>query len=310
MLDENAALIETPPPAAHVTSRSDECRAAMNVSYLSFPTPHEPARDAIRILIPLSRASFSISHSETEGRTQPVLVHAPFVSIIPAHQPHVIDGRERLEVIVITLDQRMYERRVREATGGMAPNLVGRYAAWDPFVREVGSSLHRDFQQRSLPGDDYLKSLAAVLAVHVARNYQSVGASACDIGLDAEKLIRVQAFVSNHLERALTVQQLADVIHMSPFHFARRFKQATGCTPHDYVTLQRVERSKKELRDSDLPLVDVAFDVGFKTQGHFTVVFHKAVGMTPRVYRLLNRRSSTTSALHRAKRMTADRLTA
>ena len=292
MLGENAALIEPPPPAAYVTPRSDECRAAMNVSYLSFPLPHEPVRDAIRILIPLSRASFSVSYCEKEGRTEQLLVHAPFVSVIPAHQPHVIDGRERSEVIVITLDQPFYERRVREATGGTAPNLVGRYAAWDPFIREIGNSLHREFQQRSLPGDAYLKSLAAVLAVHLARNYQSVDASTCYLGLGPEKLIRVQTFVSNHLEKALTVQQLADVVHMSPFHFARRFKQATGCTPHGYVTLQRVERSKEVLRESDLPLVDVAFDVGFKTQGHFTVVFHKAAGMTPRAYRLLNRRSS------------------
>jgi AraC family transcriptional regulator len=302
-----AESIEAPQPRADVTETSSAGRAAITVSCL-FPSQRESVRNAIEILIPRSRAAFYASFPGNR-RGQHVLVREPFVSVIPAHQPHVIDGLPRSDVIVIILDQVFYERRVREATGCAAPELVRRDAALDPFIREIGNSLHREFQERGQPSDAYLKSLAAVLAVHVARNYQSVGSSSCTLGVGPEKLSRVQAFVSDHLERELSVQQLAAVVHMSPFHFARRFKQATGYTPHNYVTLQRMERSKEMLRESDVPLVDVAFDVGFKTQGHFTVVFHKAVGMTPRAYRLLNRRpSGHPRVVHGQVRMARDRL--
>jgi AraC family transcriptional regulator len=221
-----------------------------------------------------------------------MLVRTPFVSIIPPCQPHAIDGGRQSDVIVIMLDQAFYERTVHEITGDVAPDLVGRYASLDPLIREIGHLLHREFQGRSVPGDGYLTSLAAVLAVHVARNYQSIDSSGCLLGLSPEKLHRVQRFVGEHLENALTVPQLAATVHMSPFHFARMFKQATGYTPHGYVIGQRIERSKQILRESDRPLIDIAFDTGFKTQGHFTVVFHKAVGMTPRAYRRLNPRAS------------------
>jgi AraC family transcriptional regulator len=76
---------------------------------------------------------------------------------------------------------------------------------------------------------------------------------------------------------------------MSTFHFARMFKQATGQPPHVYITLQRMEYAKELLRNSSLPLVDIAASVGFQTQGHFTGVFHRYAGVTPRIFRLNSR---------------------
>jgi AraC-like DNA-binding protein len=73
---------------------------------------------------------------------------------------------------------------------------------------------------------------------------------------------------------------------MSLYHFARMFKLATGQPPHLYITIQRIEHAKALLRDSSLPLVVVAARVGFQTQEHFTNVFHRYAGVTPRVYRL------------------------
>jgi len=99
-------------------------------------------------------------------------------------------------------------------------------------------------------------------------------------------LNRVQAFITEHFAEAIRVQQLAAAVHMSPYHFARMFKQATGQPPHFYITVQRMERAKELLSDSNLPLVDVAANVGFQTQGHFTGVFHKHTGVTPRIFRL------------------------
>jgi AraC-like DNA-binding protein len=82
------------------------------------------------------------------------------------------------------------------------------------------------------------------------------------------------------------VADLAGTAHMSLYHFARMFKEATGVPPHRYIIFRRVHRAKNLLRETDLALIDVAAEAGFQTQGHFTYVFHKHAGVTPRAYRL------------------------
>jgi AraC family transcriptional regulator len=64
------------------------------------------------------------------------------------------------------------------------------------------------------------------------------------------------------------------------------FKQATGYTPHVYITSQRVERAQELLRDTHIPLGEIGARVGFETQSHFTGVFHRYAGVTPRAFRL------------------------
>jgi AraC family transcriptional regulator len=105
-------------------------------------------------------------------------------------------------------------------------------------------------------------------------------------GLLQHKLRRVQAFIDEYITEPLHVEQLAAEVHMSPFHFARMFKQATGQPPHLYMVMQRVERAKSLLRDSELALTDVAAQSGFRTQGHFCGVFRRYTGCTPRTFRL------------------------
>ena len=117
--------------------------------------------------------------------------------------------------------------------------------------------------------------------------------------LPQHKLERLRAFIEEKVAQRLRVEDLAAVVHMSPFHFTRLFKQATGLAPHAYLTAYRIERAKRLLADSPLALVEVGARVGFQTQGHFTEVFRRHAGTTPRRYRVSawdNRNSTTKSS--------------
>lgn len=109
-------------------------------------------------------------------------------------------------------------------------------------------------------------------------------------GLAPHKLQKVLLYIEERLSEPVGVRELALHVHMSPFHFARRFKQAVGTPPHAYITQERMERAKRLLARSNLPLIEVATRVGYRTQAHFTGVFHRYVGTTPRSYRVGARR--------------------
>jgi AraC family transcriptional regulator len=96
----------------------------------------------------------------------------------------------------------------------------------------------------------------------------------------------------------LHVERLAAEVHMSQYHFARMFKQTTGQAPHLYVVMQRVSHAKALLQETELPLLEVAAQSGFRTQGHFTGVFRRYTGMTPRTFRLACR--AALPCVHRA----------
>jgi len=72
---------------------------------------------------------------------------------------------------------------------------------------------------------------------------------------------------------------------MSAYHFARMFKDSTGYSPHQYIVQCRVNRAKELLVDTKLPITDVAFEVGYRTQSHFTTAFGRLAGMTPAAFR-------------------------
>lgn len=109
-------------------------------------------------------------------------------------------------------------------------------------------------------------------------------------GLAPHKLQKVLAYIDERLAEPVGVRDLASQVHMSPFHFARRFKQAVGTPPHAYITQERIERAKHLLASTNLPLIEVATRVGYRTQAHFTGVFHRYVETTPRAYRVSSRK--------------------
>ncbi|HZZ93711.1 MAG TPA: AraC family transcriptional regulator [Usitatibacter sp.] len=115
-------------------------------------------------------------------------------------------------------------------------------------------------------------------------------------GLAPHRLKRVLACIEMRLAEPIQVCELADEVHMSPFHFTRMFKLATGHSPHKYITLQRVERAKELLATSELPIAAIAAAVGYQTQAHFTGVFSRHAGTTPKVYRVSRRRAAAAAA--------------
>lgn len=103
--------------------------------------------------------------------------------------------------------------------------------------------------------------------------------------LSERKLYATMHFIESSLHRRLTVAEIAQAACLSEFHFSRAFTKTVGRSPHAYITVRRIERAKQLLSGTELPIAAIASQVGFRTQSHFTGVFAKLVGLTPRRYR-------------------------
>jgi transcriptional regulator GlxA family with amidase domain len=77
------------------------------------------------------------------------------------------------------------------------------------------------------------------------------------------------------------VQRLAEVSRVSEAHFARSFKQAFGVPPHRYLLTRRIERATALLRDTDQPIIQIAFDTGWESLGTFGRTFRDITGESP-----------------------------
>src|SRR5262249_25719238 len=107
-----------------------------------------------------------------------------------------------------------------------------------------------------------------------------------DGALPPGRLRAVAEYVQAHLDADPSLEELAAVVHLSPYHFARQFKAATGLPPHQYVIARRVERARQLLEaGTGFSMAEIAAQAGFSDQSQFAHHFKRLVGVTPGQFR-------------------------
>lgn len=102
-------------------------------------------------------------------------------------------------------------------------------------------------------------------------------------------MLRAKDRVDGASHEEWPIRRLAKVSCVSPAHFARAFKQAFGSPPHRYLLTRRIERAVALLRDTDLPITDIAFQTGWKSLGTFGRIFRDITGENPGALRARER---------------------
>jgi len=104
-------------------------------------------------------------------------------------------------------------------------------------------------------------------------------------GLAAWQIARVRAYVDNNLHRTIHVRDLSRVARRSKAHFSRKFKLATGESPHAYVVRKRLEKACQLMMTGSASLSEIALTVGFSDQAHLCRLFRQAFGQSPAGWR-------------------------
>ena len=102
---------------------------------------------------------------------------------------------------------------------------------------------------------------------------------------DEELIKKAVSLLESGYSSSLTLQQLASLLHISPYHLHRTFKRLVGCTPNEYIRKIRLDQTATLLVKTDWPVSKIADQVGFKNIAWFSTLFQKQYGMSPAEYR-------------------------
>lgn len=201
-------------------------------------------------------------------------------------EPH--DGRagtgEGFGYRIVYVDPARLAEAVR-AVGGRPsplPFLRDPVSSSPALVRAVGEAFRGPLAP--LAADALVADLAAAL---LAAERGGVPAPARRIDLRAVAWAR--ELLAAERTRVVRSHELEAVTGLSRYELARQFRLVCGTSPYRYLLMRRLDLARERL-DRGLPLAEVALDVGFADQAHFTRAFRAAYGLTPARYRALRAR--------------------
>jgi AraC family transcriptional regulator len=167
--------------------------------------------------------------------------------------------------------------------------LAEELGSTDPLLEQLMLTLDGVVRRWEPSARTYVDHVGGLLAAHLVRTHSTRRATlpAPDptTGLTDGQLARVRDMMDSRLAEPLPLADLAAVTGLSVSQFTRRFKAATGQTPHRYLVRLRVEAACRLLRAASLPIAQIATDCGFSHQEHLTRVMRAQLGTTPAALR-------------------------
>jgi AraC family transcriptional regulator len=231
-------------------------------------------------------------HSEHrfEGEVKTCYFQPGEVLFIPAKIGYSSIWKQPGEFSLIGFFPTFFDRTVNESVRVKKIELIPQIGRSDPFIQQVGLALKADVEANHPAGRMFGESLATGLAIHLLQHY-----SAWQVKLPSEltgclsesQLQTAIDYIHAHLDRDISLSEMAGVLNLSQYHFCRLFKRSTGITPHQYLTRCRIDRAKQLLSNPELTITEIAFKIGFSNHSSFTRLFRQYVGATPKAFRAM-----------------------
>ncbi|HVW69497.1 MAG TPA: AraC family transcriptional regulator [Steroidobacteraceae bacterium] len=212
------------------------------------------------------------------------------IIILGAEQLVEWDWCGEFDEVQMILDPARFETAVAEVSDRPF-TLVEGISIRDPFVSALAQRILEELAHPQIGSRYFSAAMADTLVWHLLRQHSTLRRITTleRIDIPAHKVRRALDFMMSHVAEDLSIDDIAAVVSMSSFRFARGFKKATGQSPYQFLLGKRIELAQELLRSTDRRLADIARAVGFATQSQFTVAFRRRCRLTPGRYREIHK---------------------
>ncbi|HHV98028.1 MAG TPA: helix-turn-helix transcriptional regulator [Clostridiaceae bacterium] len=149
----------------------------------------------------------------------------------------------------------------------------------DLFIEEC-RSIHSG---RNLILKDLSTQILSLLIKQIPNNMSFIVPS--DYNTDKKNLYKVIEYLRDQYDANYSLEEAAQIAHLSPYHFIRTFKAYTGKSPYEYLMLVKLNKAKELLSSNKSSITEVCYTCGFNNLSNFINCFKKKVGVTPSEYR-------------------------
>ena len=210
------------------------------------------------------------------------------ICIIAERTVFSLKWQESTEGLVLSLDADWLNQVTQESTSSDRVELVNIIGGRDRLLSTIALALRDEVTKDCSAGNLYVDCLLSTLAIHLSNKYRAVKQKEKEqklpLGLSQYQKKQAINYIKSNLDKDLKLTEMAKVVGLSQYHFARLFKRSLGISPWRYVLQCRIERSKELLRSSTMAITEVAKACGFSSSSYFIKQFHQIVGVTPKAY--------------------------
>lgn len=215
-----------------------------------------------------------------EGRECPVNVNDIVLINPEVSHAEVNINAQSLEYIVLGIDG------IRLAEG---KHSNGHFCILDHYEStEISGCLWnilREMEQKHTGFEDVCQAYMEILVIRLMRNTDLTIPAAPSITAGNRQCAAVKHYIDQHFKEALSLDQLAERVHMNKYYLAHTFKEEYGISPINYMITRRIVESKYLLAETDLSLSQIAHLLGFSSPSYFSQAFRKTQGVSPIDYR-------------------------
>lgn len=212
------------------------------------------------------------------------------VEIIPWGTPGSWELKQHDTAFVMSLSPGLIRNAAEESglnVAGASMEILSRFHIRDIQIEHMAWALKNEMENGYPSGRVYTDGLALALAAHLVGRHSSLSrlSNGANGSMPLRRLKGVLLFIDDHLSQDLSLADIASVAGLSLSHFSALFRAAMGLPVHQYVLRRKVERAAWLLRESCLPISQVALETGFAHQSHLALHMRRFMGTTPKKLR-------------------------
>jgi AraC-like DNA-binding protein len=227
------------------------------------------------VLCGADRATASVRY---RGKTEPLFNGANLL-LEPGEAHRNIDVHQPQNFRVVFVETALFERTAKAQGLRKTPHFRGFVIPHPQLIRAIYRLCDSvEANEMALEQQSRLLQCVRLAFAHTEETQQETKS-----GYNHDAIRRAQAYLHEHFNEAVSLDELSAIAGLSPYHLVRSFTRRFGLPPHAYQIHVRVERARA-LLTTGMPPVQVASSVGFADQSHFTRHFRRINNVTPANY--------------------------